>query len=201
MGDFGVDTVLSWRGRTVRDRDGDKLGKLGDVYLDAETDRPAYAGVRTGLFGTRESILPLNGIVEDEDGDLRVPYDAELIRGAPHIDPEAALTPEEEAQLDAHYRSAPRGDAPAGGSGGAEMTRSEEVATVRPGPMVPTERVRLRKVLVTEEVPKTVPLRREVIQLETDPAPEGTVESVEELEGRPADVGERPLGEDERPAG
>jgi hypothetical protein len=59
--------------------------------------------------------------------------------------------------------------------------------------MAPTERVRLRKVLVTEDVEQTVPLRREIIQLETDPAPEGAIESVEDIDGSPDDVGERRL--------
>jgi hypothetical protein len=65
------------------------------------------------------------------------------------------------------------------------MIRSEETATIEQGPMEPTERVRLRKVLVTEDVEKTVPLRREIIQLETDPPPAGTIESSEDLDGAP----------------
>jgi hypothetical protein len=43
-----LDTVLAWRGKTVIDRDGEKAGTLGALYLDEE-DRPAYAGVQTGL--------------------------------------------------------------------------------------------------------------------------------------------------------
>jgi hypothetical protein len=61
------------------------------------------------------------------------------------------------------------------------MVRSEEEVAVRPGPMRPREKVRLRKVLVTDEIRKTVPRRREVVQLETDPPPEGEIESVHEV--------------------
>lgn len=60
------------------------------------------------------------------------------------------------------------------------MIRSEEevtVDTVRK----PTERVRLKKVIVEHEVTETVPVRKEKIQLETDPPPEGRIESVEDL--------------------
>jgi len=189
MHELDVDTVLGWRGRTVRDRDGEKLGKLGDLYLGAD-DRPAYAGVSTGLFGTRESIVPLAG-VREEGGDLHLAFDGGLVREAPNIDPEAVLSPEEEDALERHYGSQLTRDV--GGTGEGEMIRSEEVATIEQGPMQPAERVRLRKVMVTENVTKTVPLRREVIQLETDPPPAGTIEATEELEGRPEDVGERPL--------
>jgi hypothetical protein len=196
-----VDTVLGWRGRTVRDRQGEKLGKLGLLYLDAD-DRPAYAGVSTGLFGTRESIVPLDGVRED-GGDLHVPFDGDLVRDAPNMDPEAVLSPEEEDALARHYGTQVKRDF--GGTEEGTMIRSEETATIEQGPLQPTERVRLRKVMVTENVEQTVPLRREIIQLETDPPPEGIIESTEELDGRPDDVGERrldegrPLDDGERP--
>jgi PRC-barrel domain/Domain of unknown function (DUF2382) len=176
-----IDTVLGWRGRTVRDRDGDKLGKLGDIYLDAEKDLPAYAGVRTGLFGARESIVPLNGIGEDEDGgDLFLPYDGEMVRSAPSIDPDAELTPEEEQALADHYGRQVYRDADVEGRDDT-MLRSEEEATIGKTEMRPAERVRLRKVLVTENVTRKVPVQREEIRLETDPPPEGDVQDAGEV--------------------
>ena len=65
-----IDTALAWRGCTVRDRDGEKVGTFGDLYLDGDTDRPAYAGVKTGLFRSKESIVPLDGAYEADDGDV-----------------------------------------------------------------------------------------------------------------------------------
>lgn len=179
MSEHDLETVLGWRGRTVRDPAGDKIGKLGGLYLDGEDDVPAYAGVRTGLFGTHESIVPLAGARED-DGDLVVPYDAALVRDAPSLDPDAALSPEEERALDAHYGV--QADRTHGTEEPGTMLRSEEEVRVEPGELQPAERVRLRKVLVTEEVETTVPRRREVIQLESEPPPEGTIESVEDVE-------------------
>ncbi len=64
------------------------------------------------------------------------------------------------------------------------MTRSEEEIRIGQGEMVPVERVRLRKVLVTEHVQMTVPRRKEVIQLETEPAPEGVVEDLGPVDER-----------------
>jgi uncharacterized protein (TIGR02271 family) len=39
--------------------DGGKLGNVGEVYLDDETGRPEWATVNTGLFGTKETFVPL----------------------------------------------------------------------------------------------------------------------------------------------
>ena len=88
MTERDLDTLLGWRGRTVLARDGETLGKLGDLYLDEATDRPAYGGVRTGLFGRHESIVPLDG-VEEADGDLRVPYTGQQLSDAPRIEQKA----------------------------------------------------------------------------------------------------------------
>ena len=194
MTHLDIDTVLGWRGRTVRDPDGEKVGSLGDVFLDRETDRPAWAGVKTGLFGRKESFVPLER-VEDDGEDLRVPFTKDEIHAAPSVDPEVALTADEEAALWSHYgrdyatTGEDRADAPAGDGesrlGDDAMTRSEEEIRVGEGPMKPAERVRLRKVMVTEHVKQTVPVRKEVIQLETEPAPEGRIDSVE-------DAGEAP---------
>jgi hypothetical protein len=193
-----LDTLLAWRGRTVLDRKGETIGKLGDLYLDEATDRPEYAGVRTGLFGRHESIVPLAEI-QERDGDLVLPYDAELVRDAPNLEPDASLDEGEQERLARHYT----GDAPSRGAVAAgesepaepdepdepdddddhvEMVRSEEEVTTGTTPMRPAERVRLRKVLVTDEVTKTVPVRREEIRLETDPPPEGTIERVEDVD-------------------
>ena len=62
------------------------------------------------------------------------------------------------------------------------MTRSEEEVEFGKKTTQRAERVRLRKVLVEDEETKTVPVRKEVIQLETEPPPEGRIESVEDVD-------------------
>jgi hypothetical protein len=37
------DHVLSWRGRELYDRDGDKIGKVEDSYLDSDNKQPEWA--------------------------------------------------------------------------------------------------------------------------------------------------------------
>jgi PRC-barrel domain/Domain of unknown function (DUF2382) len=172
MSDHDLDTILGWRGRTVLDRKGEKLGKVGELYLDDATDRPAYAGVRTGLLGRHESIVPLEGIVE-RDGDLVTPHDAELVRDAPALDPDdLALDDAEQARLARHYQAGDDPGPDADTDADSVVRSEEEVVTGTTAPR-PAERVRIRKVLVTDHVKKTVPVRREVVALETDPPPEG----------------------------
>ena len=97
-----IDTALGWRGRTVIDREGRKVGRLDALYLDAETDRPAWAAVHTGLFGLRRSFVPLAGSVLVGD-DVQVPFTEEVIKDAPKADPDVTLSEEEEALLYRHY--------------------------------------------------------------------------------------------------
>ena len=199
MRNLDIDTVLGWRGRTVRDADGEKIGSFGDVFLDRETERPAWGGIRTGLFGNRESFVPLER-VDEVEGDLRVPFAKDVVKDAPRVEPDVALTAEEEAALWSHYGqdyAHLRDEAPAEAAGGSRlgddaMTRSEEEVRIGEGPMKPAERVRLRKVLVTEHERRVIPVRKEVIQLESEPAPQGEIESVEDA-GHDARPGEREL--------
>jgi uncharacterized protein (TIGR02271 family) len=89
-------------GTTAYDADGDKLGKVSEVYLDDETGRPEWATVNTGLFGTKETFVPL--AQADLAGDqLRFPYDKAKIKNAPKIDTDGHLSPQEEQELYRYY--------------------------------------------------------------------------------------------------
>ncbi|MCR8695069.1 PRC-barrel domain-containing protein [Rhodococcus pyridinivorans] len=92
--------------------DGDKLGRVGEVYLDNDTGRPAWITVVTGLFGTRRHFAPIDEAVLDSTG-VRLPFDKDTITGAPNIDENGELTPLEEDELYRYYRRF--GDTPAGG--------------------------------------------------------------------------------------
>jgi uncharacterized protein (TIGR02271 family) len=89
-------------GTTAVDADGDKLGKVGEVYLDDETGRPEWATVHTGLFGTKETFVPL--AQADLSGDtLRFPYDKSKVKDAPKIDTDGHLSPQDEQELYRYY--------------------------------------------------------------------------------------------------
>ena len=178
MGLPDVDTALGWRGSTVVDSSGEELGKVTGLYLDAESQRPAWAGVKRGLLRGNETIVPLEG-AEEVDGSVRIAYDKATVEHAPDVDPDLELTEEEERVLHEHYGRdyAPPSDTETD----TAMTRSEEEVTFGKRVTRRAERVRLKKVLVEDEVEQTVPIRKEVIRLETDPPPEGDVESVEDV--------------------
>ena len=94
--------VRAWRGLNLVDRDGDKVGKIEDVYLDRSSGEPEWIAVKTGLFGTNVSFVPIHGASPQGD-DVRAEYEKSLIKDAPNIDPDGELSPEEERRLYQHY--------------------------------------------------------------------------------------------------
>ena len=89
-------------GATAHDPSGEKIGKVGQVYYDDDTDQPKWITVHTGLFGTNESFVPLQG-AQVQDGIVTVGYDKQRIKNAPNIAKDGHLSPEEEAQLYRYY--------------------------------------------------------------------------------------------------
>jgi hypothetical protein len=98
----GVETVRGWLGRVMVDRDGNRLGEITDIYLDRETERPEWAVVRTGLFGTRSTFVPLAEAAEAGD-QIQVPHERTAVKAAPNIEAEGQLSEAEEAELYRHY--------------------------------------------------------------------------------------------------
>ena len=102
-----MNTYQDWIGTDAYDPDGDKIGEIADVYVDNRTHRPEWLAVHTGLFGGKNTFVPIHGsqIRTDEDGNtsLLVAYDKDQIKDAPRMDPEGELSPIEEQNLWAHY--------------------------------------------------------------------------------------------------
>ncbi|WP_411283980.1 DUF2382 domain-containing protein [Lapillicoccus sp.] len=95
-----IDQVI---GQPVHGSDQDKLGKVGTIYLDDVTGKPEWATVQTGLFGTKESFVPVADADFTEAG-LTVPYTKEQVKNAPRVDAEQGhLSQDEEAELYRHY--------------------------------------------------------------------------------------------------
>ena len=89
-------------GSNVIGSDGDKIGTVGQVYVDPDTGRPNWITVRTGLFGLRESFVPLDAAEQSGD-DIRVPYSKDFVKDAPNIDHEGALEEDETDNLYSYY--------------------------------------------------------------------------------------------------
>src|SRR5215210_3805840 len=115
--------MSEWRGRTVLDRDGEKIGKLNEIYLDRETNEPEWALVNTGLLGTKSSFVPLKEATTAGD-DVRVAYTKDQVKDAPSIEADGELSQREEAELYRHYGL--RYSAVGSGSGPTEDTTRED---------------------------------------------------------------------------
>ena len=188
-----VDTVRSWQGRTMVDRDGDRIGEIDAIYVDDQTGEPEWALVNTGLFGTRSTFVPIAQATA-RGGQVQVPYEKQLVKDAPNMDPDGHLSEQEEQELWRHYgldygtavgyddRAVAAGtttgyaDRDRDDTVGRDdaMTRSEEELEVG------TEtrergRARLRKYVTTETQQVTVPVQREEVRVEREPITDANV--------------------------
>jgi uncharacterized protein (TIGR02271 family) len=178
---------LSYRGQNLTGADGDKIGTIEEIYLDAETNSPEWALVNTGLFGTKRSFVPIKDASAGDDT-VSVPFDKDTVKDAPQVEPDGELSQREEAELYRHYglsysetqsdTGLPEGDTGRDVSGPTTddaMTRSEEELRVGTAERE-TGRVRLRKYVVEDEVTQTVPVRREKARLEREPITDANVD-------------------------
>jgi uncharacterized protein (TIGR02271 family) len=94
-----IDRVI---GANAVDRDGDKVGRVGQVYVSDDGAQPLFVTVRTGLFGTHESFVPVQG-ADFSDGELHLQYDKATIKDAPNIDDDGALTDDEQGSIFDYY--------------------------------------------------------------------------------------------------
>jgi uncharacterized protein (TIGR02271 family) len=176
-----IDEIRGWNGRDLIDRDGDKVGSIGDIYLDEQTGRPEWIAVNTGLFGSKVSFVP-TAEARAEGDDVRVPYEKSHIKDSPNAEADGHLSEDEEARLYRHYGVAyddetvattdrdrgTVGEDVSGPETDNAMTRSEEELDVGVRRRE-SGRVRLRKYVVTEEVQTTVPVQREEVRIEREP--------------------------------
>jgi hypothetical protein len=98
----GLDEALGWRGETLHDQDGNRIGTIEEVYLDADSKEPEWALVHIGRLGTGRSFVPLRDATSGEGGP-RVPFAKALVEDAPAVDPDGEVSRREEAELYAHY--------------------------------------------------------------------------------------------------
>jgi uncharacterized protein YrrD len=78
-------SVSDWLGKVLVDRNGEKIGKLQDVYVDLETDEPQFGTVKEGFIARHLTFVPLGGIQIGTDG-LQVAVTKEQVRSAPDIE-------------------------------------------------------------------------------------------------------------------
>ena len=175
-------------GRNAVDQEGNKIGSIGQVYLDDNTGEPDWITVNTGLFGMKENFAPLAGSSFTGD-DLVLPFDKTVVKDSPDIADASHLDADEQRSLYAYYqqylgtgtggyeRTTTTGDAgyqrgagrdTSGPNTDEAMTRSEEhlrVGTEK----VEAGRARLRKYVVTEQQTVRVPVSHEEVRVDRVP--------------------------------
>ena len=181
-----VTDAYEWKGRTLIDSDGDKIGEIDEIYLDTQSGEPEWATVTTGLFGTKTSFVPIDR-ASPKAGSVHVDATKDQVKDAPKIDPDGELSAEEEQELYTYYgreyveakgldsEREPVGEDTSGPTTDDAMTRSEEELAV----VTRTQergRARLRKYVVTEQVETTVPVRREEVRIESEPITDANVD-------------------------
>ncbi|NUT52934.1 MAG: PRC and DUF2382 domain-containing protein [Saccharothrix sp.] len=158
----------------VIDNRGEKIGSVKRVWLEDGTGRPLCAEVHTGLFGRRESFVPIQqGQVAG--GAITVPVAKEQVKDAPSVHTAGDhMSDEEQDALYRHYGiQLPQAKTGDHDRLGPEVTLSEEKLDVGTR-NVETGRVRLVKHTVTEQRDVTVPVTHEEVRVVREPAQGGT---------------------------
>jgi len=168
----------SVRGATVRDRDGENIGTVDELYFDDATDKAEWMTVRTGLFGMKTTFVPVEGAQPEGDDELRVGTERreagrarlrkyvvteEVSKTVPVQREEVRV--EREPITDANIDNAL--DGPAISEEEHEVVLQEETPVVEKR-AVPKERVRLEKDTYTDEETVSDQVRKERIDGEGD---------------------------------
>jgi hypothetical protein len=88
--------------RAAVDPEGNRIGKISQVYNNDQTGQPLWVLVETGLFGTRQSFAPIHG--SRLDGELVVlAVSKDQVKDAPNVDSDAHLSDSEQDALRQYY--------------------------------------------------------------------------------------------------
>lgn len=136
-----LDQALGWIGSRVDDIYGSSVGRLEDVWIDPGTGAPKWLLVKEGHFGGRTTLIPF-GDATAGAGHVWVPYEREIVRDAPAVEPGTPLTHDLEATLSAHFSRTSAADpapAPPVAAEPAPRPPAPAVAPAQQGSAVPPE--------------------------------------------------------------
>lgn len=77
--------IAEWHGRELVDRNGERIGRLEDVYYDVETEEPQFGTVKEGLISRHLTFVPLAGLTIGPDN-LQVTVSREQVKKGPNIE-------------------------------------------------------------------------------------------------------------------
>jgi uncharacterized protein (TIGR02271 family) len=121
-----------YAGYEVYDRDGEKIGKVDDLFVD-ENDRPEYIGVKMGFLGLEgRGLIPMEvARVDEADRRIELSVDKTQVKESPSFNDDRDITPDYEEQVYSHYglqRAQTNGD-----RGGYGEYYGDESGNVGPG--------------------------------------------------------------------
>lgn len=100
----GLTEARGWIGHRVTDNLGSGLGRLEDVWVDADTGDPAWLLIKEGRFGNgRHKLVPFSGSTAG-GGQVWLPYERQIVRSSPEIGNSEILTASLGERLRAHYQ-------------------------------------------------------------------------------------------------
>jgi stress response protein YsnF len=164
-----------WLERDAFDDAGNSIGAIEDVYIDEVSQQPEWIALRSGLFGTRLSFVPVASASWRDDG-VHFPFSREAIKRSPHLDViDDRLEPDQKEELLRYYSHQSGASShhvdverELGDPTAVELVRSEEEVSVSTTARAGS-RVRIVKYVVSENVTTTVEVRREMLRLEHEP--------------------------------
>lgn len=197
-------------GTTAYGSDGEKIGKVGQVFLDDRSGEPAFLTVNTGIFGTSESFVPAQGASFEGDR-VTVAFTKSKVKDAPKVDPDGAhLDQPEEDRLYDHYDlgghrqgtvgtedTHTTGDRATGdratGDMGTAPTGHDTSGPTTDDAMTRSEehlvagtatqeagRARLRKYVTSHTETATVPVRKERAVIESEPVTASNIDDAQD---------------------
>lgn len=116
-----VERIEEWRGQEVIDPDGEKLGKLAEVFFRSGTDEAVFGAVKHGLLGRKAVMVALAGATLSREY-VRVTQTKAEVDAAPTFDDAEGLSATAADTLARHYGLA----LPPGESSGFESSTSRD---------------------------------------------------------------------------
>lgn len=114
--------INDYKDATVYDSQGEKVGKVDDLFIDEETGQPEWVLVDTGMLSPTV-LVPVSPLNRSEQGFV-APYTKEQIESSPRADKDAdTISQREERKLYDHY-----GIAYGTGSSGTILPQDESAA-------------------------------------------------------------------------
>jgi hypothetical protein len=104
-----AEKIEQWRGEPVVDREGEKVGKLDDVFMEVGSGDPGVAAINTGFLGRKTLLAPLQGATLSRES-LRLAIGKDQLDGAPEASDDGQLDRNGEVALFGHYDLDPPSD-------------------------------------------------------------------------------------------